>query len=101
MTQAGVEELEGENKIPATQKSWRWGRHTFSKNQRIAPHPAPACNPSTQKLEAIFGVGQFPAMIPGTIPFFSPPPSALIMESCFETFHAKLIPCAESFPSFY
>lgn len=23
MTQAGVEELEGENKIPATQKSWR------------------------------------------------------------------------------
>lgn len=26
MTQAGVEELEGENKIPATQKSWRWGK---------------------------------------------------------------------------
>lgn len=24
MTQAGVEELEGDNKIPATQKSWRW-----------------------------------------------------------------------------
>lgn len=24
MTQAGVEELEGENKIPATQKSWRF-----------------------------------------------------------------------------
>lgn len=23
MTQAGVEELEGENKVPATQKSWR------------------------------------------------------------------------------
>lgn len=29
MTQAGVEELEGENKIPATQKSWRWGKEQY------------------------------------------------------------------------
>lgn len=32
MTQAGVEELEGENKILATQKSWRLWIHTEIRN---------------------------------------------------------------------
>nr|XP_011765639.1 heat shock factor-binding protein 1 [Macaca nemestrina] len=29
MTQAGVEELEGENKIPATQKSWKVANNLY------------------------------------------------------------------------